>query len=156
MKKELAKTTPKREAVMPSRSALYTKFIETELYYFDATKREFENYKEELYEISARPLGVKDSRVADPTQTKALLGVSSLVLKEMERRIRAVENVRALLAIGSEPRKLDFLELKYFKKKYSDTALMLHLGIEQATFYRWKKEILQLVAEGLGLNMKDE
>ena len=136
-----------------SKATMYTKLIETELYHYEQTKKEFEIYKEELFDLSERSNGVKSGRVANPTQAKALSSIASLALKEMERRMNAIEYAIKVLSVGPEPRKLEFLEKKYLRRTHSDTALMQLLAIEQATFYRWKKEIIGLVAERLGLQL---
>ena len=107
----------------------YVKVIELELSYYQEQKVHYERIKENpLYS-------------------------ASFALFETERRLKAIELTLLQLSKGQEPKKLEFLKLKYFDKKLIDLAIQQALFIEQATFYRWRQEIIGLVAYRLGIEL---
>ena len=76
--------------------------------------------------------------------------LSSKALLEAERRTNAITDIIKLLEQSDEPNKLKLLKYKYFEKKYTDMGIWSELNIGQATFYRWRKEIIQMIADRLG------
>lgn len=136
---------------VPSKNRTYSQLIELELYHYKDTKLELEDYKLDLEDLQARTESIGRNTIANPTQARAIRVLTSIAIRETERRIAAIEYAIKVLSLSSEPRKLKLLEMKYFEKTYNDLAIQQELFIEQATFYRWRKEIIQLVAERLGM-----
>lgn len=97
------------------------RLIEVELYNYKQTKRELEKIKN---------------------------SASCASIFEIERRTNAIEY--ALKVFENQPEKLRFIEAKYFERHLTDAGVMQALSIEQATFYRWKKEVIQIIADRLG------
>jgi RinA family phage transcriptional activator len=140
---------------MNKREKLNFQLIELELSYYHQTKKELEDYRSEVVELSGRRMDrvAEGGHVYRPTESRALTLITSIAIKEMERRVAAIDYVLDLLKQSSEPRKLKLIELKYFRNSYSDLAIQRELHIEQATFYRWKKEVIQLIAMRLGMEI---
>lgn len=127
------------------------KMIESELYCYHESKKELELMKEEILEGSQfQEVAVKSSAVGDTTANKAIRLVTSVSIRETERRVNAIEKAIEILQNGSEPRKLRLLEMKYFERRYTDSGIAQELYIDRSTFYRWRKEIIQLIASFLG------
>ncbi len=126
------------------------KLIEVELYNYNETLAEIESEKMNI--IEATPSNEVSSRSAPgkPTESKAVKMISSKALLEAERRTKAISEVIKMLEVCSEPNKLKLLKYKYFEKKYTDMGIWSELNIGQATFYRWRKEIIEMIAQRLG------
>lgn len=127
------------------------RLIESELYSFHDTLRELENLKKDI--ILATPVKESEIRSTDTsneTQARALNLVSSPEILELSRRVNAIQFAIDILQQAPEPRKYDLLRLKYFERRLTDSGIMRELSIEQATFYRWRREIIQLIASKLG------
>lgn len=121
----------KKTALKEKLSNAYSKVIELELSCYDEIKRDYEILKQhQLFE-------------------------SSFALLETERRIHAIEVTIKELEKSTDPRKLEFLRLKYFEGNKTDVEIQEQLFIEQATFYRWRKEVINRVAVRLGLGQLD-
>lgn len=97
------------------------RLIEVELYNYKQTKQQLEKLKS---------------------------STSCASICEIERRTDAIEY--ALKVFENQPEKLRFIEAKYFERHLTDVGVMQALSIEQATFYRWKREVIQIIADRLG------
>ena len=125
------------------------KAIEAELYGYLDTKKEIELMEEEILEGSPfQEVAVQSGTTGDTTANKAIKLASSKELLEVRRRINAIE--RALLILQQNETKLRLLQMKYFERKYTDQGIMMELCISDRTFYRWRKEIVQLIGSYLG------
>lgn len=105
----------------------YCKMIELELSHYTLLKSQFNQW------------------MANP------LLVDSLSLIELERRLKAIEWTLESLEQCQDPRKRIFVQLKYFEGKKTDLEIQQQLFIEQATFYRWRLEVIHRIAQQLGL-----
>ncbi len=128
------------------------KLIEVELYNYHETRLLIENEKEDIIDASPSVEASSKSRPGKPTESKAVKMLSSKALIEAERRINAIANVLNQLEAMGEQDKLKLIKLKYFdiEKKYTDMGVWSELNIGQATYYRWRKEIVELIALKLG------
>ena len=124
------------------------KAIEAELYGYLDTKKEIELMEEEILEGSSFQEVAVQSGNGDTTANKAIKLVSSKELLEVRRRVNAIE--RALFILQQNETKLDLLRMKYFERKYTDQGIMMELCISDRTFYRWRREIVQLIGSYLG------
>jgi RinA family phage transcriptional activator len=122
------------------------KMIEFELQHLKNTKKVYAESVEEVIEGSGVAPEIRGSQISKTTEQKAMKLVSSLQIAEMKKRIEAIEYVMSILPKN----KLELLEEKYFKKQLTDYGIMQKLNIEQATFYRYRREIIQLIADRLG------
>lgn len=101
-----------------------------------------------------------EGQVSDPTPERAqdvwqykerVLG--SLAFREMARRVEAIEYMLSLLRSSQDPdapAKLRLVEEKYFKRRLTDQAIADELSVSMSTFYRWRREVIEIVAERLG------
>ena len=124
------------------------KAIEAELYGYLDTKKEIELMEEEILEGSPFQEVAVQCGNGDTTANKAIKLVSSKELLEVRRRVNAIE--RALLILQQNETKLELMRMKYFERKYTDQGIMMQLCISDRTFYRWRKEIVQLIGSYLG------
>ena len=126
------------------------KMIEAELYCYEESKRQLELLREEIIESTPiQEVNVKTSP-GDPTQTKVIKLVNSREIIEMERRLKAIDKAIEILKTSNEPKKYQLLHMKYFERRYTDTGICMELGISERTFYRWRREIIELIANFLG------
>jgi RinA family phage transcriptional activator len=129
------------------------KLIEIELYNYHKTKKEYEFLQEEIIQGSAPPSeAIGASRgidVSKPTENKAIQLTSPEIL-ELRKRIDAIKYAIRMLDNQPEPKKKELLELKYFSQRYSDIGIMEKLHIERRTLYKWRREIISLIASQLG------
>ena len=125
------------------------KLIELELYCYHESKRELELLRESILEGSSQNEdGIRGSGISDVTGNKAIKLASSKELLEIERRLRAIEE--SLDIIKQDPQRYELLKMKYFDKKYTDTWIWMELDMSDRTFYRWRREIIELIGSRLG------
>lgn len=126
------------------------KMIEAELYCYYESKKQLELLREEIIESTpSQEISVKSSP-GDPTQTKAIKLVNNREIIEMERRLKAIDKAIEILKTNNESRKYELLKMKYFERRYTDVGICMELGISERTFYRWRREIIELIANFLG------
>ena len=122
------------------------KLIEFELQHYHQTKKNYADYEDEIINSSSIASEIRGTQISKPTEQKAIKLVSSLHLAEMKKRIDAIEYVMGILPES----KLGLLQEKYFNKRLTDYGIMQKFNIEQATFYRYRREIIQLIADRMG------
>ena len=126
------------------------KMIEAELYCYHESKKQLELLREEIIESTpSQEISVKSSP-GDPTQTKAIKLVNNREIIEMERRLKAIDKAIEILKTNNESRKYELLKMKYFERRYTDVGICMELGISERTFYRWRREVIELIANFLG------
>lgn len=127
------------------------RLIESELYGYHDTLNEVETLKADIILSSpAHESEIRSMDISNTTQQKALKMVSSPEIIELSRRVKAIQFALQMLKNAPEPKKCELLEKKYFERQLTDRGIMQALNIEQATFYRWRREIIQLIAMKLG------
>lgn len=92
---------------------------------------------------------------SDPTlfKTEHVMSVRRRMIRQYQetlRRLEAIEWMLQCLESDPEPGKLRLIEMKYFNHAGSNDILMEKLGVSRATFYRWQREAIRLVAYRLG------
>jgi RinA family phage transcriptional activator len=129
------------------------KCIEFELYNYLNTLKEYQFLVAEIIDGQSPPseaIGAsRGIEISRPTEDKAIR-LSSAELLEIRNRIYAIQYMIRLIEAGKEPRKRDLLELKYFQQRLSDYGIMEKLHLSERTFFRWRNEIVGLVASKLG------
>lgn len=123
---------------------------------------EIRNYRQtvqdlhELEESIALPgvvgddVGRVQSSPGDPTSARAIRMMTSAQLIEIRRRVTAIEYVIHTLQASPEPGRLELMRLAYWDGRYTVKGICAELNISERTYYRWRLETLQLVAERLG------
>jgi RinA family phage transcriptional activator len=126
------------------------KLIEAELRNYKETLKDIENMREEILEGSAYQEVAVQCGVGNSTLSKASRLLTSRALIEAQKRVEAIEYTIGVLKSCPEPRKYDLLRMKYFEKVLTDYGIMQELNVEKTCFYKWRKEILGIMAERLG------
>lgn len=126
------------------------KMIEIELYNYHETLKEIQGERLEILEASPSVEVSSKMAIGKPTESKAVKLLSSKALMEAERRINAISAVLNQLECMGEVDKIKLIKLKYFDRKHTDMGVWSELNIGQATFYRWRKELIELIALKLG------
>lgn len=126
------------------------RLIESELYYFKDTTKKLKQMEMEIIEsASPNESGVR-SGISNPTQQKAERLLTSLEYIETKRRVEAIEYAIDVFRSCHEPAKLKLIEMKYFERRYTDEGIINEIKIHRATFYKWKREFIELIANKLG------
>lgn len=126
------------------------RLIESELYFFNDTKKRLKELEEEILESSgSSETGIR-AGISDPTARKAERLLSSVELMEIKKRVQAIEYALDVFENCQEPAKLRLIEMKYFERRYTDDGIMGELNVSRTSFYRWKREFIELVANKLG------
>lgn len=126
------------------------RMIEAELYCYEESKEQLELLRKEIIESTpSQEINVKTGP-GDPTQTKVIKLLNSREIIEMERRLKAIDKAIEILKTSNEPKKYKLLHMKYFERRYTDVGICMELGISERTFYRWRREIIELIANFLG------
>lgn len=123
------------------------RYIEHELYCYDATKHSIEELRDEIISGKSGAMLVPGTGyVSDPTAQKAVKLVSSPALAHMERTVRAIE--RAIDRLSEEHAQL--FELKYRQNKHWK-RVCIEMPTSERTYFRLRKELVLAVACELGL-----
>lgn len=110
---------------------------------------DLEHIRESIVDgTSYREVSIQSGGTSDITANKAIKLASSKEMLELERRIRGIEE--ALKIIQQDPEKYRLLQMKYFERKYTDRWIWRELNISDRTFYRWRREIIEVVGSRLG------
>ena len=129
------------------------RLIEAEIRNYHQTVRDLR----ELEEAVALPGAVGDpaehvvrTQPGDPTPGRAIKLMTSAYIREIRRRVDAIEYMLTVLKASPEAGRYELVRLAYWDGRFTVKGICDQLNISQATYYRWRKEALQLVAERLG------
>lgn len=120
--------------------------IESELYHYHHTKKMYKQLEDDIINGSGIAPEIRGTQISKPTENKAMKLITNLQIIEMRKRLDAIEYVMQLLP----EHLLTLLQEKYFNKRLTNYGIMQQLNIEQATFYRYRREIIAMIAERLG------
>ena len=93
---------------------------------------------------------VATTEPGDPTPSRAIRMMTSAQLLEIRRRVEAIEYMLRVVKASPEPARYDLIRLAYWDGRYTVIGICDQLKISKTTYYRWRREALQLVAERLG------
>lgn len=129
------------------------RLIEAEIRNYPQTVRDLR----EMEEAIALPgvVGDPTERVftvapGDPTAVRALKLMSSAHIMEIRRRVDAIEYMVRVVRASPEAARYKMIELAYWDGRYTVKGICDKLSISERTYYRWRRDALQLVAEKLG------
>lgn len=126
------------------------RLIESELYFYKDTLKKLKEMEADIIESSGfSETGIR-SGISNPTGNKAERLLTSLEYLETKRRIEAIEHAIKVFDLCHEPAKLKLIEMKYFERRYTDEGIINEINIHRATFYKWKREFIELIANKLG------
>jgi RinA family phage transcriptional activator len=94
--------------------------------------------------------GTRSTEPGDPTPARAYKMMTSAQLLEIRRRVDAIEYMLRVVQASPEPGRYDLIRLAYWDGRYTVRGICDRLSISERTYYRWRREALQLVAERLG------
>ena len=94
--------------------------------------------------------GTRSTEPGDPTPARAYKMMTSAQLLEIRRRVDAIEYMLRVLKASPEPGRYELIRLAYWDGRYTVMGICDKLNIGKTTYYRWRREALQLVAERLG------
>ena len=94
--------------------------------------------------------GTRSTEPGDPTPARAYKMMTSAQLLEIRRRVDAIEYMLRVVQASPEPGRYDLIRLAYWDGRYTVMGICDKLNIGKTTYYRWRREALQLVAERLG------
>ena len=94
--------------------------------------------------------GTRSTEPGDPTPARAYKMMTSAQLLEIRRRVDAIEYMLRVVQASPEPGRYDLIRLAYWDGRYTVRGICDQLSISERTYYRWRREALQLVAEKLG------
>lgn len=124
------------------------RYIEFELYNYEQYKKEIEIERNSVIESSpcfdGQPRGYA---VGSPTENKCIQLLTSKALKSMQNVVTAVENMKKRL---TETHYKLFLAC-YVQKRRDRYSLCDELGIAEATFTRYKHQVVEFIGLELGV-----
>lgn len=129
---------------------LHFRLIESELFNYKETKREFERMQSDIIEGTAHSDVTVQAGIGNPTEAKATKLLTSLEYIVLGNRIRAIEESLGIIKSCGEPNKYRLIEMKYFNRRYTDMGIWEELNIGKTTFYKWRGEVIHLIAGKLG------
>ena len=94
--------------------------------------------------------GTRSTEPGDPTPARAIRMMTSAQLLEIRRRVEAIEYMLRVVKASPDPGRYGLIKLAYWDGRYTVRGICDQLSISERTYYRWRREALQLVAERLG------
>ncbi len=126
------------------------RLIESELYFYKDTKRSLADMESAIVESSGHSETGIRAGISNPTAQKAEKLLTSLEYLETKRRIDAIEYAVEVFRKCQEPAKLKLIEMKYFERRYTDEGIISELNVSRRSFFRWKRDFVELIANKLG------
>jgi len=123
------------------------RYIEHELYNYDQTLAEIEFIRDDIIEAPPLKEAVPSTGfISDPTGRKAAQLVTNTALARMARTVKAID--KALARLTDNHRAL--FDLKY-RQYLSWQQVCQELPVSERTYFRIRRELVQMVATELGL-----
>ena len=126
------------------------RLIESELYFFKDTKKSLADMESAIVESSGHSETGIRAGVSNPTAQKAERLLTSLEYLETKRRVEAIEYAVEVFKSCHEPAKIRLIEMRYFERRYTDEGIIGELKVSRPSFFRWKREFIELIANKLG------
>lgn len=125
------------------------RYIEHELMHYDTYKKKIKEMREEIIEESPPPSSGQPTgqgMTGKPTERKAMRLVTSTALLKMEQTVDAIDKVRKMMSDDY----IKFFELNYIKQ-LGTIGVQCEAHISEATYHRWKYNIIYAVGRELGV-----
>lgn len=123
------------------------RFVEAELYAYPWMKAEIEALRADIIEATPERSVAVGQNLGDPTLAKTIRLITSKRLKRLTESYEAITRVLSTLS----PEQKKFVEMKYWRREYTDYGIWQRLHISRRTFYNWREKILRAIAEEMGL-----
>lgn len=124
------------------------RYVEHELYNYDLTKKELGELRQEIISLSSSPgfVAVNENGTSDSTGKKAVKLITNAAIARMTKTLAGID--KALMRLANHHRQL--FELKYRRgKPWQEICQEMH--IEERTYYKYRKELVAMVALEMGL-----
>ena len=122
------------------------RYIEFELYNYEQTKKDLELERERILESSPCQEVAVQSDLGDATANKAIKLTTSANIIKNERVINSID--KAISILGDKYKKI--FELKYIDDR-PPKEVWLMMGVSAETYYRYRRELITMVGQVLGL-----
>ena len=124
------------------------RYIEYELYHYEQYKKEIKIERDNIIESSPSFDGQpKGHDVGSPTESKGIKLLTSKGLRGMENVVDAVDTMKKRL---TETHYKLFVAC-YVQKRRDRYSLCDELGISEATFTRYKRQVIEFIGLELGV-----
>lgn len=127
---------------------------------FELIEREVESYHELKMWLDEEKMAIIESSPSsevavqsgpsNPTASKTIKLRSSKTILEIERRVDAIEYALGVVKRSGEANWMRLIQLKYWDNRLTNAGITAELHISRATFHRWRRKFVELVAEYLG------
>jgi hypothetical protein len=125
------------------------RLIEKEVYHYVARCKQVAQWRTNIIYATNIPDVAVQSDPGDTTANKAIK-LQSGVMAEIIRRLEAIEWACNVYKQHPESARWELVKLKYFEGRLTNDGIMQELSIGHDTFYRWRNEFIQLIADRLG------
>ena len=129
--------------------------LEQEVRQFPETVRELDEERENIIQASSPPQDgmPRGRKVSDTTLQRVMQLYNSTEIREMGRRVRAIEQAKNEFCARDPRVRLRFIELKFWDRRLTNDGIALELSIGESTVRLWRKKFLTLVGLNLGWRM---
>jgi len=125
------------------------RLIEKELYHYQEQLARISQFRDDIILGTSTPEVKVQSDPGDSTSSKAVK-LASGVLTEVTKRVLAIEWACNMIKRHPEPGRWRLVQLKYFDGRLTNDGVIQELTISPDTFYRWRRDFIQLIADRLG------
>ena len=125
------------------------KYIERELYDYEDTKKAILDLKDEIlhpYKAKDDNKDIKGNATSSPTENTAIKIICNKQLNRMINTVRIIDKV--VDKLDDDLKKL--YDLKYRKQIHYNKIISYHLPMGEATYFRKRNRIVELIANELG------
>ena len=133
--------------------------LEWEVKLYHQTKAELEVLKEEII-LASKNIEQdmpKSKVVSDTTGNLAYKLLTNLQIREMEKRVIAIERAKDEFCASTKKEELEkrlaFIYLRFWNNNLTNKGIALRLELGTTTIYDWRKSFLRLVGQYLGWRM---
>lgn len=121
------------------------RYIEYELYRYEDTKKELENFRESIIEGTQSSEVAVQSGIGDTTASKAIKLTTSAYVLNTERIINAIDKSLSIL----KDRHRELFQLKYIEGLHQE-EVYLEMNTSKRSYFRTRRELILAVAQQLG------
>lgn len=127
------------------------RYIESELYAFQDTKKEIKILREEIIYSAGNDVNPEGGKSNLPTSPTEMTATKLLTHKTLQNLVKTYDAISEVYEIVSDDHRA-IIDLKYFKnhKIYWDDVAY-QLGMHRNTVFKYRREFILLVAHKLGM-----
>jgi len=131
--------------------------LEQEVRQYPETVREVDEMRKDIIlQASGPPLdGMprNGKKVSDTTLQKVVQLYNSAEIREMSRRVRAIEQARDEFCAKDPLIRRRFIELKFWDRRLTNEGIAQELALSESTVRQWRRKFLTQVGVNLGWRM---